>query len=161
MPLWGKTGSSRSQHELPLSAERTCPPAPISNLSRALADRNWLDWTAGFTEECDCSVGAVRTHASVHVERRIFLEDVGGRHQHVLRHRVRHQRLSGQQTQGERKYLVAVAVHVIGDRAEHDAAAVVRIDLLLFAGAAMDVPVETLADNNAIALPPVHFDRFF
>ena len=25
----------------------------------------------------------------------------------------------------------------------------------------MDVPVETLADNNAIALPPVHFDCIF
>jgi hypothetical protein len=38
-------------------------------------------------------------------------------------------------------------------------AAVVRIDLLLLVGAAMDVPIEPLTDNNAIALPPVHFDR--
>ena len=48
---------------------------------------------------------------------------------------------AGQQPQRERQHLVAVTVHVVGDRAQHHAAAVVGIDLLLLAGAAMDVAV--------------------
>src|SRR5207253_8265325 len=89
---------------------------------------------------------------------RIFPEYVGGRNQYMVRHRARRQLLAGKQTQGERQHIVAVAVHVVGDRAEHDTAPVVGVDLLLLAGTAVDVPVEPLADDDAVALPPIHFN---
>jgi len=60
--------------------------------------------------------------------------------------------------QGERQRVVAVAVHVVGDRAKHDAAAIVGVDLLLLAGAAMNVGSSPWLNDDAVALPPVHFD---
>ena len=85
---------------------------------------------------------------------RIFPEYVGGGDQFMLRRRARWQRLAGKQPQCERQHVVAVAVHVVGDRPEHHAGAVVGVDFLLLAGAAMDVWVEPLADDDAVALPP-------
>jgi uncharacterized protein YbjT (DUF2867 family) len=74
---------------------------------------------------------------SVHIEWRIFPEYVGGGDQDMVRHRARRQCLAVKQTQGERQHVVTVAVHVVGDRAEHHAAAVIGVDLLLLAGAAV------------------------
>src|ERR1051326_6117608 len=60
-----------------------------------------------------------RTRApSVHVEWGIFAEHVRGRNEDVLRHRARRQRLAAKQSQGERQHVVALTVHVIGDRSE-------------------------------------------
>lgn len=61
----------------------------------------------------------------IHVEWRIFPEYVGGGDQFMLRRRARWQRLAGKQPQCERQHVVAVAVHVAGDRPEHHAGAVV------------------------------------
>src|SRR5690349_7440567 len=91
----------------------------------------------------------------IHVERRILAEDIGGGDQDVLRQRARRQSLAGHQAQGERQDVITVAVDEIGHRAKHHAAAVVGIDLFFLAGAAMDVAVEPLADDDAIALPTV------
>src|SRR5260370_24101349 len=52
----------------------------------------------------------------------------------------------------QRQDVVAVAVHVVGDRAEHDAAAIVGIDLLLLAGAAVDVAVEPRSEEHTSEL---------
>ena len=58
-----------------------------------------------------------------------------------LRRRSRWHLLPLQHPQRDRQDLIAIAVHVIGDRTKNDAAAVGGIDLLLFAGAAMDVAI--------------------
>src|SRR5260221_8750204 len=104
---------------------------------------------------CYGSPGGV---TSVHVEWRIFAEYIGGGDQGMFRHGARRQLLAGKQAQGERQHIVAVAVHVIGHRAEHHATSVVGVDLLLLAGATVDVAVEPLANDDAIALSPIHLD---
>src|SRR5262252_9523874 len=90
---------------------------------------------------------------SVNVERWIFPEHIGGGDQFMLRHRAPRQRFAVQQTQRERQNVITIAVHKVRDRSEHDAAAVVGIDLLLLADIAMDVRVEPLADDDADGLP--------
>src|SRR6516165_1708533 len=131
----------------PPIARTPAPTMPARNMAR-------LDGTAVVAPGVICSNAPI----SVHIERRIFPKYVGGGDQGMLRHRARRQCLAAKQTQAQRQHVVAVAVHVIGDGAEHHAAAVVRVDFLLFAGAAVDVRVEPLAYDNAVALPPVHFD---
>jgi hypothetical protein len=68
---------------------------------------------------------------SVHIEWRIFPEYVGGGDQDMSGHGARRQCLARKQTQRERQHIVAVAVHEVGNRVEHHAAAVVGVDLLL------------------------------
>src|SRR6185437_17089447 len=95
---------------------------------------------------------------SVHVVWRIFAEHVRGGDEHMPRDGARRQRVTGEQAHGERQHIIAVAIHVVGDRTEHHAAPVVGVELLLLAGGAVDVAVEPLAYNDAVALPPVRLD---
>ena len=72
-----------------------------------------------------------------------------------------HTTKSSQHPQGDWKDLVAIAVEEIGDRPQNDTSAIGGINLLLFAGAAMNAAISTLANDDAVAHAPGRFDRRF
>ena len=59
-----------------------------------------------------------------------------------------------QHLQGKRQHLIPISVDKVGDRTEHDTAAVVGVDFLLIVGAAVNAPVQALTDNDAITDAP-------
>ena len=82
-------------------------------------------WPSLGDKDATFGTGLFKIHPSVHVKRRIFPEHVGGSDQDIVRHRARRHGLAGEQPEGERQHVMAVAVHVVGNRTEHYAAAVV------------------------------------
>ena len=78
------------------------------------------------------------TAGSVHVDRRINSEYIACRHQDMAGERACRNVFTLQHLPGPRQDIKAVAIEKIRHRTEHDAVAVVRMDHLVGAGAAVD-----------------------
>src|ERR1700741_4761911 len=86
---------------------------------------------------------------SVHVEGWIDLKDVSAGDQDVLGCDAQRNLFAGEHPQRDRQHLVAVSVEEERNRSQEDAPAIVRIKLLLVAGAAVHTAIDAVADDDA------------
>src|SRR5439155_21335151 len=88
--------------------------------------------------------------ASRKVVGRVVIEDVGRRYQRVLGEGARRNWLAGEDVQREWQDVITEAVEIERHRADHDAAAVARVELLAIVHAAVDRPVDAVAYDGGV-----------